>query len=148
MRTKTIRRLFKRIFCTRPNIKVGDIVSHRGREARVLMIYGDDVLLSTNISFQTDVYIYDLKLVKSVNIPDVYTGDTVIIHDISKEEQQNYPGIWWDDCESILNPGQLFTVLLTYEHKHYGRVVAIEYKGRIYNLLAYHVEVVHDYDIF
>lgn len=72
MRTKTIRRLLKRIFCKRPNIKVGDIVSHRGREARVLMIYSDDVLLSTNISFQTDVYIYELKLVKSVNIPDVY----------------------------------------------------------------------------
>ena len=148
METETIRRLFKRIFYKRPNIKVGDIVSHRGREARVIMIDRDYVLSSTNILFQLNVYIYDLKLVKSINIPDVYNGDKVIIHDIPKDERQNYPGIWWDDCKGIFDSSRLFTVLLTYEHKHYGRVVTIEYEGRIYNLLAYHIEVVRDYDIF
>lgn len=81
------------------NIKVGDIVSYGGTQARVMRIgsIGNDgdpnITLAASKPIR-DAYMDELELVESVKLPELKPGELVIVHDIPTYEKERYGCSW------------------------------------------------------
>lgn len=117
-------------------IKVGDLVSYQDMTVRVMNIVDGTIRLSRFGTVDFDMS--QIKLVKSVIIPEFKNDDRVIVRDIPDEEKSEY-GCFWD----------------SYMDNYVGKVVKVctraKRKDRVqidgWYFNTYHLEPVHDYDI-
>lgn len=125
------------------DIKVGDIVDYDGRHYRVLRcsqrskkklhLFGD---FSSALVYESDV-----KLVKSVEVPTLKAGDTVIVNDIPSYEKTALNGVWVGAMNSKI--GKTFTVNKFINHDEYGPLALLGDRW----FRTYHLEKINDYDI-
>ena len=117
-------------------IKVGDLVSYKGYTVRVMNILNDTIRLSRFGTVDSDMS--QIKLVKSVIIPEFKNNDRVIVRDIPDEEKSEYGCFWDSDMNKYV--GKIVKVCTRTKRKD-----RVQIDGWYFN--TYHLEPVHDYDI-
>ena len=86
--------------------KVGDLVEHQGATVRVMRVKDGDITLEKFGSFREDDP--SIKLVLSVKLPELKTGDLVRVCDIPESEKHAYGCFWSDHMGNLI--GQIVTV--------------------------------------
>ena len=124
-------------------IKVGDIVAYCGRKYRVLNCLNEGQKRLHLFSYCGNVWVYesDVKLVESIEVPDLKIGDTVVVNDVSSCEKIASNGVWVYRMGNRI--GKTFEVDKCMDHKEYGPLVSLD--GLWFR--TYHLEKVKDYDI-
>lgn len=122
-------------------IKVGDIVEYKGEIVRLMAVYSRSLGLSRIGRVFDDMS--KLKLIESVDLPDIETGDFVMIHDIPYEEKEAYAFYWGSGRESCATSSQSYKVLGVCHDENYGTCINIDGLW----ICPYHVEKVSHYDI-
>lgn len=135
-------------------IKVGDIVSYNGTQARVMRIESVDdsgqlsaILAATNYSMVAPFD--ELELVESVTLPEFTLGELVIVHDIPFYEKRKYGCSWvfgspgMDAIVEACESGQSQSIENIRNHPEEGVVVQI--KGLWFQI--YHLSSITTYDI-
>ena len=125
------------------DIKVGDIVEYCGRNYRVLHCLNEGGKRFHLFSYYGNVWVYesDVKLVESIEVPDLKIGDTVVVNDIPSCEKIASNGVWVYRMNKRI--GKTFKVDKCMNHKEYGPLVSLD--GLWFR--TYHLEKVKDYDI-
>lgn len=124
------------------DIKVGDIVEYYGRVYRVLNRLNKGQKRLHLFSGFGSVWDYEsnVKLVESVELPDLQIGDKVIVHDVASCEKASN-GVWVSGMDNRI--GKIFKVKKCMNHSEYGPIVLLD--GLWFR--TYHLEKVSDYDI-
>ena len=86
--------------------KVGDLVEYRGVTVRVMRAKDGDITLAKFGSFREDNP--EIKLVVSVKLPELKTGDLVRVCGIPESEKHAYGCFWSDHMDNLI--GQIVTV--------------------------------------
>lgn len=87
------------------DIKVGDIVDYKGNVVRLMASYSSHRMCLTDFGLVADG-LSNLKLLRSVSIPDIHPGDYVIVHDISQDDKRKYPFHWGPKREGCVTSGK------------------------------------------
>ena len=125
------------------DIKVGDIVEHRGRQYRVLRCSrGFKKKLHLFSDFGSEwVYEFCVNLIESIELPTLKVGDTVIINDVPSYEKTPSNGVWVGRMNSRI--GKIFDVDKVINHDEYGSLVSLD--GLWFR--TYHLEKVNNFDM-
>lgn len=123
------------------DIKVGDIVEYKGNVVRLMAAYEHRMSL-TNFGLVADG-LSNLKLLRSVSIPDIHPGDYVIVRDISQDDKRKYPFHWGPKREGCVVSGETYEVASQYYDENYGNVAYVN--GLWFQ--TYHLDPVSDFDI-
>ena len=136
------------------NIKVGDIVSYNGINARVMRIGSIDDDGDPNITLAAskpirDAYMDELELVESVKLPELKPGELVIVHDIPTYEKEKY-GCYWvfgssgmDAVIEACKLGEKQTIEEVRDHPEEGLIARI---GGFW-FQMYHLASTNNYDM-
>ena len=126
-------------------LKVGDLVTYkpdtyrRPRLCRVMELHGERVLLSRfGLHSITDP---ELKLVKSVTLPNLQKGDLVRIEDITSYEKLDYGCYWGSDMDNYVNK------TLPVREVDYNDVIGYTATVGWYTFQTYHLTPVNGYDM-
>lgn len=130
------------------HIKVGDIVRYKGIELRVMRINtaDDSAILSEWHSWEC-VPLRKLKLVKSIKSSDFKPGDMVKVNDVTYGEMDTYDFDWAFVMDRIIESGKEVEVIRVESRPGDGQIVVINWQGLLVPFMAYHIELVIDYDI-
>lgn len=123
------------------DIKVGDIVEYKGEIMRLMSIYPYKLRMSHIGMIFGDIS--ELRLIESVELPNIDIGDLVIVHDIPSEEKSKYTFSWGPNRESYVKFGQPYQVLNVAIDENYG--TCINLNGMWF--VPYHLEKVNHYDM-
>lgn len=108
------------------DIKVGDIVEYGGRKYRMLHCLNEGGKRFHLFSYYGNVWVYesDVKLVESIEVPDLKIGDTVVVNDIPSCEKIASNGVWVYRMNKRI--GKTFEVDKCMNHKEYGPLVSLD----------------------
>ena len=131
-----------------PRIKVGDIVRYDGLESRVMEICTlDDRVVLSELQPWERVPLRKLKLVKSIKSPNFKPGDMVTINNITYGEMDTYIFNWVTIMDKIIESGESVEVIRSESRPGDGQIVVVNWDGLWVPFMAYHIELVVDYDI-
>lgn len=131
-----------------PRIKVGDVVRYNGLESRVMEICTiDDRVVLSELHPWERVPLHKLKLVKSIKSPNFKPGDMVTINDITYGEMDTYIFDWVTIMDKIIESGESVEVIRSESMPGDGQIVVVNWDGLWVPFMAYHIELVVDYDI-
>ena len=131
-----------------PRIKVGDVVCYNGLESRVMEICTvDDRVVLSELHPWERIPLRKLKLVKSIKSPNFKPGDMVTINDITYGEMDTYIFNWVTIMDKIIESGESVEVILSESRPGDGQIVVVNWDGLWVPFMAYHIELVVDYDI-
>ena len=88
-----------------------------------------------------------LKLVKSIKSPNFKTGDMVKINDVTYGEMDTYDFDWAFVMDRIIESGKEVEVIRVESRPGDGQIVIVNWDGLWVPFMAYHIELVIDYDI-
>lgn len=135
-------------------IKVGDIVSYNGINARVMRIRSIDDDGNPNITLAASkpirgAYMDELELVESVKLPELEPGELVTVHDIPTYEKERYGCSWvfgspgMDAIVEACESGQNQSIEEVRDHPEEGLIVRID--GLWFQM--YHLTSTSNYDM-
>lgn len=131
-----------------PRIKVSDIVRYNGIESRVMEICTlDDRVVLSELQPWERVPLRKLKLVKSIKSPNFKPGDMVTINDITYGEMDTYIFNWVTIMDKIIESSESVEVIRSESRPGDGQIVVVNWDGLWVPFMAYHIELVVDYDI-
>lgn len=128
------------------SIKVGDIVEYEGVSQRVMAIYQDKTTSLSKCELFTFQPLSELKLIESVELPTIKTGDTVIIKNIPEEERAfAYPR----EVSFILRASkdQQPFIVEDIDDGAFGPCAYLRINGTIRSFHAHCLEKINHYDI-
>ena len=87
-------------------LKAGDLVEYRGETARIMRVKDGHIRLAKFGEIREDDS--TIKLVESVKLPELKTGDLVRVCDIPESEKHAYGCFWSEHMNNLI--GQIVTV--------------------------------------
>lgn len=87
-------------------LKVGDLVEYRGETVRIMCVKDGHIRLAKFGEIREDDS--TIKLIESVKLPELKTGDLVRVCDIPESEKHAYGCFWSDHMENLV--GHIVTV--------------------------------------
>lgn len=131
-----------------PRIKVGDVVCYNGLESRVMEICTvDDRVVLSELHPWERIPLRKLKLVESIKSLNFKPGDMVTINDITNGEMNAYIFNWVTIMDEIIDSGEAVEIIRTESRPGDGQIVVVNWDGLWVPFMAYHIELVVDYDI-
>lgn len=130
------------------DIKVGDIVTIRGKAQRVTSIGRYGIVLSSFGLFSRDRFENYMNMFKGVidiehiTLPQLNVGDWVVVNSIPSDERRNYCLVWWPENNKYI--GKIWPVTNIRDTELCGQIVTLG-GGREFH--TYHLEKIDDYDI-
>lgn len=87
-------------------LKAGDLVEYRGETVRIMRVKDGHIRLAKFGEIREDDS--TIKLVESVKLPELKTGDLVRVCDIPESEKHAYGCFWSEHMNNLI--GQIVTV--------------------------------------
>ncbi len=129
-------------------IRVGDTVDFGGIKCRVMAIDKNNMTtVLSKLLYWEKVPTRYLKLIKSVQLPNLEPGDMVLIKPITDGEIGTYALPWSNPMHEIVKEGKPVEVLRIENNFCNHPMVVVDWKGGYVCFMTYHVEKVDDYDL-
>lgn len=128
-------------------IKVGDIVYHDGRIARVMektnitMENPHPIIRIVGPTIDSRLHPTNVQLVESIKLPQLKVGDRVHVNDIPKYERTQNDGIWLADMDEFI--GKDYVVKELWDHPQLGHLAKLD----DWWFRTYHLSEISKYDI-
>lgn len=129
------------------DVKVGDIVHHNGRVARVIektnitMANPYPLIRIVGPTIDSRLHTTNVQLMTSIKLPQLKVGDKVHINDVPAYERPQSDGVWLSDM--IDSIGKEYIVQDLWDHPQFGLVAKLN--GWWFR--TYHLSEVSQYDM-